>query len=90
MGTKPTPAATIDRIDVDGPYAPENCRWASPKEQARNKRNHRLVNHGGRSMPLSEACELAGVNYRSALYRLNRGKPWAALPAPPQADGGEG
>jgi hypothetical protein len=73
MGTGFSPLLELDRIDVDGNYEPDNCRWLTHAQQQRNKRTNHLVTFYNRAMTVTEWAELLGINRNTLAYRLLRG-----------------
>lgn len=70
---------TIERIDVDGDYCPQNCKWIELGKQARNRTNTFWVEYDGKTISLAEAAELAGLPYKQVHYRIRHG--WSVYDA---------
>ena len=66
---------TIDRINTDGPYAPENCRWVTAKENGRNRRNTRFLTAWGETKALGAWLEdpRCVVSYSTLWSRIRKG-----------------
>jgi hypothetical protein len=73
MGSRPSPDHSIERIDNEGPYSPDNCRWATRIEQGNNKRNNRRFTYEGRSLTIPEWSRETGINFKTLGTRLNLG-----------------
>lgn len=73
MGDRP-PGYELDRIDTNGDYCPENCRWVDRITQARNKRSNKLITCNGKTMLLCEWAEYLGENMDTLHARMKRGR----------------
>lgn len=70
MGATYQPGLQLDRIDNNGPYSPENCRWVTCKENNRNRRNTLVIDSILGEMTLAEFAEKIGLPYTEVYQRL--------------------
>lgn len=85
MGPKPSKTHTIERIDNDGDYCPDNCRWATWDEQRQNKQNTKRVIYKGDEVTLRELSEITGLDRNllwKRIFKLNWSVEKAATKSP--------
>lgn len=62
---------TLDRIDNNSGYSPENCKWSTQKEQNRNKRNNVLLTYNGETKTAQEWSEIVGIKAHTIFARIH-------------------
>lgn len=70
---EPPPGMSIERVENELGYSPDNCRWATPKEQARNMRTCRTISYRGETLCLSAWAEKTGLSLATISRRFNCG-----------------
>lgn len=88
MGRRPSPSHTVDRINNDGNYEPENCRWATMAEQCSHRKTCRYLEVDGKVMTITQWERHVGMNKGIIRQRLRLGWPAAlAVSTQPRKQG---
>lgn len=67
----PRGKCTIERIDVDGDYCPQNCTWKTIQEQENNRTDNHFIEYKGETHTISEWADMLGMAYNTLLNRIN-------------------
>jgi hypothetical protein len=73
MGQRPTSGHSLDRIDNDGNYCKENCKWSTKIEQANNKRSNRFLEISGKRKTIAEWSRVSGIGAKTIIKRISHG-----------------
>lgn len=73
MGVRPSASYTLDRININGNYSPENCRWATVEQQMNNKTDSIIIFYKNKRILLSHLCNSLGLNYFRVAHQIQKG-----------------
>lgn len=73
MGKRPSKNHSLDRIDVNGNYEPNNCRWANVEQQVRNKTNNNWIEFEGNKMIINDWAKVLNTTDKVIRNRIKRG-----------------
>lgn len=74
VGRRPAPGMSLDRINNDGNYVPENVRWATRQQQSENQRNNVKITHQGLTLNVVQWARKLGINPTTIRARLDSGR----------------
>lgn len=74
MGKRPSKEFTLDRIDVNGNYCKENCRWASKYTQMNNTSRNVYYDYHGGKYTLAQICKELDLPYKTIWARIHHSK----------------
>lgn len=73
MGPRPSKDFSLDRVDTNGNYEPQNCKWSTRIEQANNKSENRRINFEGQMLTVREISDKTGLPIRTIRSRVDQG-----------------